>query len=157
MPNIHQISPNLSAINNVSVIWQCPDPLPESLSIPLFECPVVAGFPSPADDHVQASLDLNELLISHPEATFFVRVAGDSMIDAGIHPGDVLVVDRSKTPVHGSIVIALVNGEYTLKRLYLREDEIRLCPENSHYSPILLTGFDELLVWGVVTGLTRQF
>lgn len=138
-------------------IWECPVPLPESLKIKLFECPVAAGFPSPAEDHIEATLDLNELLIEHPAATFFVRVAGDSMIDAGIFTKDVLIVDRSKTPVHGNIVIALVNGEYTVKRLYLHGGEIRLCPENKNYSPIVLSGYDELIVWGVVTSLARKF
>ncbi|MEE9446956.1 MAG: translesion error-prone DNA polymerase V autoproteolytic subunit [Arenicellales bacterium] len=145
-----------TATHNVAGVWQCPDPLPESLKISLFECPVEAGFPSPAEDHIEATLDLNELLIEHPAATFFVRVAGESMLDAGIHPNDVLIVDRSETPKHGSIVIALVNGEYTVKRLYMRAGEVKLCPENKQYSPIELSGFDELEVWGVVTGLTRK-
>lgn len=148
---------NKTSINNVTSVWECPSPLPASLNIDLFECPVEAGFPSPAEDHIEATLDLNELLIEHPAATFFVRVAGDSMIEAGIHPSDVLVVDRSKTPIHGNIVIALVNGEYTVKRLYMSPDEVKLCPENRTYSPIVLSGYDELVVWGVVIGLTRKF
>ncbi len=127
------------------------------MAIKLFDCSVQAGFPSPAEDHINKTLDLNELLIEHPAATFFVRVAGDSMINAGINAGDVLVVDRSVTPKHNDIVIALINGEYTLKRLYMNEDMVKLCPENEAYQPIELSGADELEVWGVVTGLTRKF
>ncbi len=138
-------------------IWKCPDPLPESFRIELFACSVEAGFPSPAEDHIETTLDINGLLIEHPAATFFVRVSGDSMIGASIMDGDILVVDRSKKPVDGKIVIALVNGEYTVKRLSIKNDMIELCPENSNYIPIRLSGMDELIVWGVVTGLARQF
>ncbi len=142
---------------SVTTVWKCPDPLPDSLHISLFSCPVEAGFPSPAEDHIETTLDINDLLIEHPAATFFVRVAGDSMIDAGIHAGDVLVVDRSKTAINGNIIIALVNGEYTVKRLLLAKGEVTLYPENANYAPIRLSGLDELIVWGVVTGLARQF
>ncbi len=143
--------------HTLTALWKCPDPLPQSLHIKLFSCPVEAGFPSPAEDHIETTLDINDLLIEHPAATFFVRVAGDSMIDAGIHAGDVLVVDRSKTAINGNIIIALVNGEYTVKRLSIQQEVITLCPENTNYSPICLSGLDELIVWGVVTGLARQF
>lgn len=143
--------------HNVSKVWKCPDPLPETLRIKLFTCAVVAGFPSPAEDHIEKTLDINELLIERPAATFFVRVAGDSMSGASIQDGDILVVDRSIKPVNGKIVIALVNGEYTVKRLSIKNGVIELCPENPDYSPIELSGMDELIVWGVVTGLARQF
>ncbi len=142
---------------SVTTVWKCPDPLPDSLHISLFSCPVEAGFPSPAEDHIETTLDINELLIEHPAATFFVRVAGESMIGAGIHAGDVLVVDRSKTATDGNIIIALVNGEYTVKRLSIQQDIIQLCPDNPDFAPIVLSGQDELIVWGVVTGLARQF
>ena len=142
---------------NVNTVWKCPNPLPETLRINLFACSVEAGFPSPAEDHIEKTLDINDLLIEHPAATFFVRVAGDSMIGASIQDGDILVVDRSKTPVDDNIVIALVNGEYTVKRLSIKQGVIELCPENPAYSPIQLSGMDELIVWGVVTGLARQF
>ncbi len=143
--------------HNVTKIWKCPDPLPETLKIKLFSYSVECGFPSPAEDHIETTLDINELLIEHPAATFFVRVAGDSMINAGIHEGDVLVVDRSKKAADNNIVIALVNGEYTVKRLSIKKGEIELRPENTNYSPIRLSGQDELIIWGVVTGLARQF
>ncbi len=142
---------------SVAAVWKCPDPLPDSLKIKLFSCPVEAGFPSPAEDHIETTLDINDLLIEHPAATFFVRVAGDSMIGAGIHAGDVLVVDRSKTAIDGNIIIALVNGDYTVKRLSNKNGIIELHPENTAYTPIQLSGNDELIVWGVVTGLARQF
>ncbi len=143
--------------HNVTKIWKCPDPLPESFHIKLFACSVEAGFPSPAEDHIETTLDINDLLIEHPAATFFVRVSGDSMIGASIQDGDILIVDRSKKPVDGKIVIALVNGEYTVKRLSIKNQVIELCPENPNYTPIRLSGMDELIVWGVVTGLARQF
>lgn len=143
--------------HHVTKIWKCPDPLPKSLPINLYACPVKAGFPSPAEDHIETTLDINELLIEHPAATFFVRVSGDSMVEASIRDGDILIVDRSKKAVDGNIVIALVNSEYTVKRLSIKDGVIELCPENANYEPIRLSGMDELIVWGVVTGLARQF
>jgi DNA polymerase V len=142
---------------NVAKIWKYPDPLPASLQIKLFACSVEAGFPSPAEDHIEKILDINDLLIEHPAATFFVRVGSDSMIGASIQDGDILVVDRSKTPVDNDTVIALVNGEYTVKRLSIKQGVIELYPENPLYYPILVPGMDKLIVWGVITGLARQF
>ncbi|HPC48368.1 MAG TPA: translesion error-prone DNA polymerase V autoproteolytic subunit, partial [Deltaproteobacteria bacterium] len=88
----------------------------ESLSVPLYTARVSAGFPSPADAFVDGRLDLNEHLVAHPAATFFVRVEGTSMIDAGIHPGDILIVDRALEPRNGSVVVAVLDGEFTVKR-----------------------------------------
>jgi len=101
-----------------------------SLKLPLFLSSVKAGFPSPADDFVETRLDLNEYLIDHPEATFFVRVSGDSMIRAGIHTGDILIVDRSLEPKNNDIVIAIIDGEFTVKRLKKYGDRVFLVPEN---------------------------
>ena len=143
--------------SSITTIWKCPDLFPQRLRINLFSCPVVAGFPNPAEDYIEKTLDLNELLIDHPSSTFFVCAAGDSMINAGIHAGDVLVVDRSRTATDGNIVIALINGEYTVKRLSIQNHKITLRPENPDYAPIRLSDQDELIVWGVVTGLIRQF
>jgi DNA polymerase V len=120
------------------------------LALPLFLSRVPAGFPSPADDYVEKRLDLNEHLIDHPAATFFVRVKGDSMEGAGIRDGDLLVVDRALEPGHGRIVIAVVNGELTVKRLALREGEAWLEPENPAYAPLKLTEGLDCIVWGVV-------
>ncbi len=119
-------------------------------SLPLFQSSVQAGFPSPATDHIEKFLDLNEHLIEKPAATFFVRVSGDSMKDAGIHDGDLIIVDRSKTPVNNSIVLAIVNGEFTVKRLNKKGDQIQLCPENKNYSPITIKEGMDFEVWGVV-------
>ena len=117
----------------------------------LFQMPVQAGFPSPADDFVEKSLDLNELLIEHPAATFFVRVQGTSMKDAHIHDGDVLIVDKSKEAVSGSIVVAVLNGEFTVKRIQVQGEAVLLVPENKKFAPIAVTREMDFQVWGVVT------
>ncbi len=119
-------------------------PLPEYLS-------VQAGFPSPAEDHIERSLDLNELIVKHPAATFFVRVEGDSMRDAQIQSGDILVVDRSLEPVNGKIVVAIVNGEFTVKRLKIDQHGILLIPENAEYPVLRIHSGSDFQVWGVVT------
>lgn len=120
---------------------------------PLFMIPVSAGFPSPADDYIEGSLDLNKYLIKHPAATFFVRVAGDSMINAAIHPDDILIVDRSLDPVDKKIIIAVVNGELTVKRIRFKEDGIYLVAENDNYEPVKIKDGLEFHVWGVVTSV----
>ena len=121
------------------------------MQIPLFIEHVPAGFPSPADDHIESQLDLNTHLIRHPAATFFVRVAGDSMTGAGIHSGDILIVDRSLEPIDKKVVIAIVNGEITVKRLRKRKGRLLLVPENDNYQPVPLEDGAELEIWGVVT------
>jgi DNA polymerase V len=117
----------------------------------LFLVPVSAGYPSPADDYLDGALDLNQHLIQHPTATFFVRVAGDSMQEAGIHSGDVLIVDRALPPSDGSVVIAVINGELTVKRLSKRHGTLMLLPENQQYPPMPITETTAFEVWGVVT------
>lgn len=114
---------------------------------------VAAGFPSPADDYLKAEtpLDLNEHLIKHPAATFFVRVRGDSMTGCGIFPDDILIVDRSLEPAHRKVVIAVVNGELTVKRLHQAGGKVMLMPENAGYQPIVIEDEMELEIWGVVT------
>lgn len=121
--------------------------------LPFYECAVAAGFPSPADGEMESELDLNELLIKRPAATFFVRVAGSSMIKAGIHHNDILVVDRSIEPVHGKVVIAAVNGELTVKRLHIVGKKIRLMAENDSFAPIDISEGTDLHIWGVVTNV----
>lgn len=123
------------------------------LTLPLFTGKVAAGFPSPADDYVEKNLDLNELLVQKPAATFFVRAQGESMLGAGIHPNDILVVDRSIEPGSGKIVICAINGELTVKRLQRDNDQWRLKAENPLYPDIPLTEELELVVWGVVTNV----
>ncbi len=122
-----------------------------SLRRPLFLSGVSAGFPSPADDYLDRKLDLNEHLVKNPAATFFIRVAGDSMIGAGINDNDILVVDRSCEPSNGSIVIAVVNGELTVKRLLKNKDCCRLIAENPDYPDLKIDGEAELEIWGVAT------
>jgi len=123
---------------------------------PLFVCGVSAGFPSPADDYIDQRLDLNELLIQNQAATFFVRVAGDSMRDAGINHNDILIVDRSLEAVNGKIIIAVVNGEMTLKRLVHNGSGCRLVAENPEYPSIEISDGVDFTVWGVVTSVIHQ-
>ena len=121
-----------------------------SIKLPLYSCKISAGFPSPADDHLEKRLDLNSYLIKHPAATFFVRVSGDSMINAGINDNDILIVDRSLKPSHGKIVIAVVDGQMTVKRLYKRSGKLILMPENTLYKPIEIKEDMNIEIWGVV-------
>lgn len=123
------------------------------LNIPLFNGKVSAGFPSPADDYIEKTLDLNDLLIQKPAATFFVRAEGESMLGAGIHPNDILVVDRSLEPIVGKIVICALNGELTVKRLKSIGKEITLGAENPAYADIIVQEYIELVIWGVVTNV----
>lgn len=125
-------------------------------ALPLYSCSVAAGFPSPADDHLEDKLDLNAHLIQHPTATFFVRVSGDSMIEAGIFPDDILVVDRSLEPRHGKIVVAAVEGQLTVKRLHRCHNQVQLMPANPKFSAITIANPDDLMIWGVVTTVLHQ-
>ena len=121
---------------------------------------IKAGFPSPADDYLHDSLDFNRDLIKNPEATFYGRVSGDSMIDAGICDGDIAVIDRSLQPVDGDVIVAFVNGEFTIKYLDLKHQEegyIELLPANANYSPIRIDAEDNFRVWGVVVWTIKQW
>lgn len=125
--------------------------------LPLYSSPVHAGFPSPADDFIDRPLDLNEHLIRHPAATFFVKIEGDSMVDAGIHPGALLIVDRSLQACSGSIILAVLDGEFTVKRLKKEKGNIILCPENPAYQSLLVRPGQDFEVWGVVAHVVRSF
>ncbi len=131
-----------------------PDPL--RAERPLFLSRVPAGLPAAAEDHVDGSLDLNEHLIEHREATFFIRVQGQSMTGAGIQDGDLLVVDRALEAADGDIVVAMVDGELTLKRLYRRNGHVRLLPENPCFHPIEFADGQELSIWGVATSVVHS-
>ncbi|QIL77480.1 LexA family protein [Hymenobacter sp. HDW8] len=122
-----------------------------NLELPFYACPVPAGFPAPADDHQEAALDLSRHLFANPAATFLARVTGDSMIGAGIYAGDLIAVDRAISPTDGHIVVAVVDGEHTLKRLRLRDGRIWLEAENDDYPALELLAGARLDVWGVVT------
>ncbi len=123
---------------------------------PLFLSKVPAGFPSPADDYIESKLDLNEHLIKHKAATFFVKVTGDSMLGAGIHDGDMLIVDRALEAQDKSVVVAVVNGEFTVKRIKKENGSVWLMPENSKYKPMEIKEGSELEVWGVVTNVIHK-
>ena len=136
----------------VDNIYELSDILSKKVQLPLYIYAVNAGFPSPAESYIDVKLDLNEYLIKRPSSTFLVRVSGESMIQAGIHHGDLLTVDRSITPTNGKIVIAAVNGECTVKRIQHTNGLFYLLPENDAYEPILVREFtDTLFIWGVVT------
>ena len=118
--------------------------------VPFFATPISAGFPSPADDYVDLSLDLNKHLIKHPSATFYAHVKGDSMINAGIHDGDLLVVDRALDITDNCIAVCIIDGEFTVKRLKKKSDKILLLPENKEYKAIEVSEFNDFEVWGIV-------
>lgn len=124
--------------------------------IPLAESPVHAGFPSPADDFLEGSLDLNGLVIRHSEATFFARVEGDSMKDEGIAEGDILVVDKAEEPFDGCLAVAYVDGEFTLKRVRMEPERILLVPANPAYRTIEVTPDNDFAVWGVVRWVVKR-
>ncbi|MCF7920213.1 MAG: translesion error-prone DNA polymerase V autoproteolytic subunit [Candidatus Cloacimonetes bacterium] len=121
------------------------------LKRPLIGANIAAGFPSPAQDYIEKSIDLNEQLISHPAATFFVRVEGDSMNGSGIFDNDVLIVDRALEAVDGCVIVAVLNSEFTVKRLRIRKDCWSLLPSNPAFPEIIITEDTDFSVWGVVT------
>ena len=124
---------------------------------PYFSGGVSAGFPSPAEDHMHSKLDLNELLITHPSATYYVRVVGDSMLEAGIVSGDLLIVDRSIEVKNNSIVVAYVDGEFTVKRFQKIFNKVYLKPENKQYKSIEIKKDMDSEVFGVVVHAIHHF
>jgi len=118
--------------------------------LPFFLSPVAAGFPSPAEDYRGQDLNLHEFLVHNPAATFFARACGDSMINVGIQDGDLLVIDRSLPADNGSVVVAAVSGELTVKRLVRKDNRVLLAPENDQFSVLDITGSEDTVVWGVV-------
>jgi DNA polymerase V len=155
IPNRHVSA--VEALLAAPVGASIPHPHASRLTLPKFGHRVRAGFPSPADDYIEAWLDLNEHLIEHKEATFFVQASGDSMTGAGIQEGNLLVVDRALEAKHRDIVIAVVDGELTVKRLEKRRGKIRLLAENPAYAPIEFREGQELVIWGVVTSVIQKF
>jgi DNA polymerase V len=127
------------------------------LKIPLYSSSVAAGIPSPAEDHIEDTLDLNDYMVQRPDSTFMLRVEGESMSGVGILPNDILVVDRSIKAAHRKIVIAAIDGELTVKRLFHRGGLIKLMAENSAYPDIELEQESDLVIWGVVVGSFRRF
>ena len=146
----------LYRINNTGTLDFYSSATTAYIKVPLYASAVSAGFPSPADDYLELSLDLNKYLIKHPAATFYVRVKGDSMINAGIHDGDLLIVDKSVEPENDDVVVCVINGEFTVKRLKKVNGEIYLIPENSHYQAVKISENMDFQVWGVVTYTIHQ-
>jgi DNA polymerase V len=126
------------------------------LFLPVLSAGISAGFPSPAMDFMDVSIDLNQLMIKHPSATFFGRVQGSSMLDAGISDGDLLVIDRSLSPSNNKIAVCFIDGEFTVKRIQLEDDYLYLMPENPSYPAIKVTEENELVIWGMVTYVIKS-
>ena len=145
----------------ISILQQIPIQLPaigkKPVRVPLYSHKVAAGFPSPADDYIEGRLSLDEHLIQNKNATFFVRAKGNSMTGAGIFDGDLLVVDKSLSPSSGDIVIAIVDGDLTVKRYIRRAEKVILKAENPSFKEIELQDGQELQVWGVVTSTVKKF
>ncbi len=140
-----------------NIIYAISQPVDRDPLLPFYGSTISAGFPSPADDYLESELNLNELLIKHPSATFFVRASGESMIEAGIHHQDILVVDRSLEPTNGRIVIAVINGQLTVKRLKKTlRGKIYLMPENKEFSAIEVNAEQDIYIWGVVTNVIHS-
>jgi DNA polymerase V len=121
------------------------------LKLPIAEGGISAGFPSPAEEYIELSLDFNKDMINHPASTFYARVKGNSMKDAGINNGDILVIDKSLEATDGKKAVCYVDGEFTLKTIRIKKGELWLVPANTDYKPILVTDENEFLIWGIVT------
>lgn len=126
------------------------------IDLPVLPFTISAGFPSPALDFEDVSLDLNTYLIQHPSATYYGRVQGHSMKDAGIDDGDLLVIDKSLEPRDGKIAVCYINGEFTLKRIKIQEDGLWLIPENEQYKPIQVLEDHSFTIWGIVTYIIKK-
>ena len=127
------------------------------LELPLVDENIKAGFPSPASDFLDLSIDLNKELIKHPNATFYGRVKGDSMKNAGICEGDLLVIDKSLEPTNGKIAVCFIDGEFTVKRIKIEKNLCWLMPENDDYSPIKVSEDNEFMIWGIVIHVIKSF
>lgn len=127
------------------------------LKLPFIASGISAGFPSPADDFIEQSLDLNKYLIKHPSSTFCARVRGNSMKNAGMHDGDIMIIDKSLEPKSDDIAVCWIDGEFTVKRILKEKDVIWLLPENEDYKPIRVTAENELTIWGIVIAVIKKF
>lgn len=126
------------------------------LALPFVEAGISAGFPSPADDFLELTIDLNKELVKHPSTTFIGRVKGFSMQEADLKNGDLIMIDRSLNPSDGTIAVCVINGEFTIKRIKKGKDCIWLVPENKNYKPIKVTEDDDFSVWGIVTNIIKK-
>lgn len=127
------------------------------MQLPFFDVGISAGFPSPADDFIELSIDLNKQLIKNKDTTFFAKVKGHSMINAGINNGDLLVIDRSLAPQNNKIAVCQIDGEFTVKRIKIEEEIVWLIAENEDYQPIKVTPENELMIWGIVIHSIKSF
>jgi len=127
------------------------------LALPFVEGGISAGFPSPALDFIDLKIDLNKHLIKHPSATFYGRVKGFSLKNAGIDDNDLLIIDRSLEPANGKIAVCYIDGEFTAKRLIIKHKEVWLMPENEAYQPIKVEEGNDLIIWGIVTHVIKSF
>lgn len=144
-------------LNNEAIRLQTCMHASEEVLIPMFTNGVSAGFPSPASDFMDAAIDLNKELIRHPAATFFGRVSGDSMKDAGIDDGDLLVIDRSIEARDGMIAVCFLDGEFVMKRLHFTSDACWLLPANEQYKPLKVNTDNEFVIWGIVKHVIKSF
>ncbi len=142
-------------LNNVVEIWEA-DPNPEKKQFKLFLFRAPAGFPSPAEDYIESSLDLNEYIVTRPATTYFARLAGDSLIDLGVLDGDVVAFDRSITASHNQLVMCTFMNEITAKVLYAKNNKVMLCPANDQYKPIYVNNPDDLIILGPITAIIRK-
>tara|TARA_R110002074_G_scaffold386907_1_gene568786 strand:- start:130 stop:579 length:450 start_codon:yes stop_codon:yes gene_type:complete len=127
------------------------------LKLPFVVEGISAGFPSPADDFFDINIDLNKHLIKNPSTTFYGRVRGNSMMDAGIHDGDLLIIDKSLEPINNKVAVCFIDGEFTVKRIKIEKDIIWLIAENKDYKPIKVTKDNDFIIWGIVTNVIKQF
>lgn len=141
------------AANGIQILPPLRESSKRANFIPLFLSRVQAGFPFPTDEYCEGKIDLNEYLLPHKASTFFLRVTGDSMIEKGIFPGDMLIVDRSLAPSYGRLVVPLFNGEVGVKRIEKLNNRILLCSENDCYPDIKVSNKDNFSIWGVVTNV----
>lgn len=141
---------DLSSFSNIDLTGGADD-----VMIPFVSQKVPAGSPCPSDNYIEETINLNQVLVKKPKSTFCIRVIGDSMIDAGINEDDILIVDSSIEPSHNRIVVAAIDGDLTVKRLYYKRGKILLCPANEKYSPLEVQS-DSLNIWGVVTFVIHQ-
>ena len=127
-----------------------------SVSLPLVDSGISAGFPSPADDFLDAAIDLNTAFIKNPSTTFYGRVKGVSMINAGLNTGDLLIIDKSLEPVDNKIAVCFIDGEFTVKRIKIEKEIVWLVAENEKYQPIKVTADNDFLIWGIVTTVIKN-
>ena len=145
----------MSIKENTSLTFFTPENF-NSLGAVYFDTGISAGFPSPAEDFKQERLSLDNELIKNKEATFFARVSGQSMVDAGLSDNDLLVIDRSLSPENNKIAVCFLDGEFTVKRLKVEKDEVWLQPENKNYQPIKITEENDFVIWGIVTNVIKK-